>query len=136
MSVNLPISIDKRTGFTDEIVIIGPDYSAAAFKIDIRNQKGDTGTALIALVTADSGSQGISATYDAAYVFDNNGTEETAPASIITIQIDEATIEALDLGNPAREVVDLVYDLHITPSVGLKFVQCGGSFKIDPGSTI
>jgi hypothetical protein len=100
----------------------------------IRNQPGDTGTPLLSLATATAGSQGISVTYSPAYVYNDAGS--TAPASLILIQIDEATLEALSLNNPTNSPLVLAYDLHVTPSVGAKRVELFGTFTIDPGVTI
>ncbi|MFN3474095.1 MAG: hypothetical protein ACK4ZW_08625 [Blastomonas sp.] len=140
MAATLNLTAFKRVPFVESdgatIVHIGPDWSDAAFKMDIRQAPGDTGTPIITLATATAGSQGISATYEAAYLFQVNGTPTTAPATKILIQIDEATIEALDLGTPPDEPVELYYDLHATPSGGIKRVLCEGKFTIKPGATI
>lgn len=134
MAAELNISAFKRTPFVDDIAILGPDYTGAAFLMHIRNKNGDTGSPLISLAGATAGSQGISVAYDADYIFNSSG--DTSPASIITIQIDEATIEAISLNNPTEKPLDLVYDLHVTPTGEPKRVELFGQFIIRPGSTI
>ncbi|WP_439538667.1 hypothetical protein [Sphingomonas sp.] len=130
-------AIDKRAPTPVEIVIVGPDYSDADFLMEWRNLPGDTGTAVLSLDTQTAGTEGISAAYDAAYEFvDADGAEVTAPATIITVQVDEATAEALSLGTPSKSGVQLSYDLHITPDGGTKFVALRGTVTIDPGTTI
>lgn len=134
MAAELNIVAFKRVPFVDDVVILGPDYTGAAFAMHIRSRNGDTGTPLISLSNASAGTQGISVTYDASYIYNDAGDE--APASLILIQIDEATLEALSLNNPTEKPVDLVYDLHVTPSGGVKRVELYGQFTIYPGATI
>lgn len=134
MAAELNIAAFKRTPFVDDVAILGPNWTGAAFLMHIRNKNGDTGTPIISLATATAGTQGISVTYNAAYVYDDAGS--TAPASIVLIQIDEGTLEALALNNPSNKPVELVYDLHVTPSGGRKAVELYGQFIINPGATI
>jgi len=134
MAAELNIAAFKRVPFVDDVAILGPDYTGAAFAMHIRNRNGDTGTPLVALATATAGAQGVSVAYDATYIYNEAGDE--APASIITIQINEATLEALSLNNPTQKPVALEYDLHVTPSGGVKRVELFGQFTINPGATI
>lgn len=141
MAVNLPLLAYKRVPFVEPdgatIVIIGPNWSGATFKMELRQDPGDTGAALVSLGNNGAGSQGISASYVASYAYvDANGAAATAPATKMLIQIDEATLEALSLGTPTDEPVVLHYDLHITPSGSPKRVFCAGTFTIKPGVTI
>lgn len=141
MAANLPLLAYKRVPFLEPdgatIVIIGPNWSGATYKMDLRQNPGDTGTALLTLNNATAGSQGISATYAASYSYvDANGQAATAPATKVLIQIDEATIEGLLLGTPTDKPLVLHYDLHITPSGEPKRVYCEGTFTIKPGVTI
>ena len=134
MAAELNIAAFKRVPFVDSVAILGPNYTGAAFAMHIRNHNGDTGTPLVSLATAAAGTQGISVTYDAAYAYNDVG--DTAPASKILIQIDEATLEALSLNNPTEKPVVLAYDLHVTPAGGVKRVELFGQFIINPGATI
>lgn len=134
MAAELNIAAFKRVPFVDDIAILGPNYTGAAFAMHIRNRNGDTGTPLVSLAGATAGTQGVSVTYDATYVYNDVG--DTAPASLIKIQVDEATLEALSLNNPTDKPVVLAYDLHLTPSGGIKRVELFGQFIINPGATI
>ena len=141
MAVTVNLTADKRVPFVDEDgatwVFVGEDWDDATFAMHVRALPGDTGTPLISLANASPGSQGISATYDGAYVYeDETGAEVTAPATLVLCQIDEATIEAISLGTPYDKPVTLYYDLHVTPSGGVKRVAVSGSFLIKPGVTI
>lgn len=141
MAANITLEADKRVPFVEAdgatIVFVGEDWTGAAFAMHIRNNPGDTGTPVVSLAGATAGTQGLSVAYDAAYIYvDETGEEITAPASLLLIQIDEATLEALSLGTPANEALTLHYDIHVTPSGGVKRVVAEGKFIINPGVTI
>lgn len=141
MTVTIDLTAYKRVPFIDEdgatIVFVGEDFAGGAYAMHIRNNPGDTGAAILSLAGATAGTQGISVTYDADYVYvDENGDEQTGPASLVLIQIDEATLEGLSLGTPSDKPVALYYDLHITPSGAPKRIVSQGKFIINPGVTI
>lgn len=140
MAVEFPLSPFKRVPFAGadaEIVFIGPDWTAAAFALQVRNNPGDTGAPIISLMGAAAGIQGISATFNANYAYvDENGVNQVAPATIMQIQIDEAIIEAISLGTPYDKPLQLFYDLHVTPAGSVKRVEMYGAFNIIPGVTI
>ena len=141
MAVTLNLEADKRVPFVDEdgatFVFIGENFAGGTYAMHIRAHPGDTGTAMVSLAGATAGTQGISVTYDPDYVYvDETGAEQTGPASLVLIQIDEATLEALSLGTPTDKPVILYYDLHITPSGAVKRVVAEGKFVINPGVTI
>lgn len=134
MAAVLDIPAFKRVPFDDDVAIIGENLSGATFLMHIRANRGDTGTALITLSNASPPSAGVSATYNSAYQWQENGEVLTAPASLVRIIIAEATLEALSLGTPYDEPVELFYDLHATTDT--KRVQFGGKFILKPGVTI
>ena len=136
MAAELDIAAFKRVPFDDDVAIIGEELTGATFSMHIRAHLGDTATALVSLGNASPPSQGISVTYNPAYQWQEGAELLTAPASLIRIRIDEATLEALALGTPYDEPVELYYDLHTTPVGGTKRVQFGGKFILYPGVTI
>lgn len=136
MAANINLAAFKRTPFVVDIAIVGPDYTGADFAMHIRNRVGDTGTPLITILINIPGAQGITTVYDPAYVYVKDGVEITAPATIVTIQIDEATLEALALNNPTDQPLALVYDVHVTPVSEIKRVAMFGTLAIYPGVTI
>lgn len=134
MAAEIPITVmSKRVPFLGSLAIEGANLTTATFKMEIRNLPGDTGTALVTLNGASAGSEGISCTYDAAYVDPESG--ETFAASVILIQINETTMEGLSTGTPTDEPVEVHYDIHITPSGGTKFLAAYGTFTYAPGVT-
>lgn len=120
------------TGEAD-IVILGIDYSAATFKMEIRPLPGDSATALVTLNNAAAGSEGISATYDEGYLDPESGA--TVGATIIRPQVNETTMEGLSTATPSDDSVDAFYDIHMTPSGGAKTLLAFGQFNYHPGVT-
>lgn len=112
-----------------DMIMLGVDWTGAAFKMGLAAQVGST--PLITLTNQTAGTQGISATYDAAYVDPING--ETVGATIIRAQIDEATFEALTWSDDTTEPLVLAHDFLITPSGEPQFVWFDGTFTILPG---
>lgn len=108
------------------------DISGATFKMEIRLEPGDTGSALVTLNNATAGSEGISATYDAGYLHPD--TEEVVGATIIRPQINEATMEALATAADTSDSVEANYDIHATIS-GVKRLLLYGKFTYYPGVT-
>lgn len=141
MAPRIDLTAYKRVPFIDEdgatIVFVGENFAGGAYAMHIRNNPGDNGTPILSLAGAAAGTEGISVTYDTEYVYvDENGAEQEGPASLVLIQIDEATLEGLSLGTPSDKPVSLYYDLHITPSGASKRVVAEGKFIINPGVTI
>jgi hypothetical protein len=125
-----------------DIVVLGLDWSAAGFAMQVRAAPGDTGTPLADLVTAAAGVQGLSATYDAGYLYPANGPNVAlrgteVGATIIRPQIDQATLEAIPLAadDPAA-ALPLWYDLHVTPPTMPKQQFLYGIYTLNPGVTI
>lgn len=137
MAANLPIGAEKRVPFLRSFAVTYLDYSGATFKMQIRANPGDTGVALVELTDQTAGTEGISVTYEEDFEYvDKLGATVSAPASIILIQIDETTLEALDLGTPYDEDLSLFYDLHVTGGGLAKHIPFAGKFILKPGVTI
>lgn len=142
MAVRIDLQAYKRVPFVETdgatFVFFGLDWSGADFLMHIRQNPGDTGAPLITLPTAPVGTQGISVTIDPAYSYIDPKTKEevTGLASLVLIQIDEDTLEALSLGSPADCPLKLHYDLHVTPLGQPKQLPVHGKFTLLPGVTI
>ena len=137
MAIEFPIECFKRVPFIEQggctLAILGPNWVGQAFLMQIRNNKGDFGTPLVSLTGQAAGTQGISATYDPLYIYNDAGN--TAPATKLLIQIDETTVENLALNNPTNTPLVLHYDIHV--GTGLtKRVEFFGTFTIQPGVSI
>lgn len=130
-AAQLDISAFKRVPFDDNLVFVGPDYSGAAFAMQIRQHWGDTGAALLTPT--------VTATFDPAYTYVDPRNKQTVgpvPATIVAIAIAEAALEALPFAADEEKPLELVYDLHTTPSGETKRVVLAGKFYVYPGSTI
>lgn len=130
-AAQLDIAAFKRVPFADDLVFVGPDYSAAAFAMQIRQHWGDTGTALL--------TPSLSATYDPAYIYYDPRRKLTVgpvPATIVAIGVTEADVEALPFAAEEEKPLELVYDMHITPTGEPKRVAVAGKFTVYPGATI
>lgn len=130
--VNIPV--EKRVPLDITIPEMGANYTGATLAAEVRASPGDTGSAIITLANATPPTEGLSVTYDAAYV-DPNGELENG-ASLVRMLITEDTLEALTLSTPASDPLVLHYDIHLTPSGGTKFVFARGTFTVNPGVTI
>lgn len=97
-----------------DIVILGVNWSAAAFVWAFCKTIGGTPSTPngFSLANAASGSEGVSATYDAAYVHPETG--EVVGATRITPQVNEATLEGLTY--TGTDPLVLYHDLLVTPS--------------------
>jgi hypothetical protein len=122
------------TSGNQDIVLMGLDWSAASFVMQVRASPGDTGTPYVALVNTAAGSEGISASYDSGYIHPITGA--VVGATTIRPQINTTTLQAIPLNaaDPTQPQV-LAYDLHVTP-VGLPEMQfLFGNFTLNPGVT-
>jgi hypothetical protein len=112
-----------------DIVMLGVDWSAAAFQMALAYTLG--GTPAITLPNASAGSQGVSATYDATYVDPDTGA--TVGATIIRPQINEVTFEALTWPADTTQPLVMAFDFLVTPSGEPQFVWFYGNMTIHPG---
>lgn len=140
MAVELNISTWRHVPFggatgNGDIVVIGADFSTATFAMQIRATPGAADPALVSLVNAAAGSQGISVSYDAAYpLFDGS----TAPASTIRIEIARVSIETdIPVAAKPEDPAVCYYDLQVAPSYSgaRSEVLAFGSFSVFPGVT-
>lgn len=129
-AAKLDIMAYKRVPWTGTFIFIGPDYSDAAFLMQIRQHRGDISTPLLQAT--------VSATFDPDYQYYDPRKRQniTAPATIVTAEITEAALEALPLAAEEEKPLELRHDLHITPTGLPKHVALWGDFTIDPGVTI
>ena len=131
-AINIPV--EKRVPLEVNIPEMGANYTGATLAAEIRTSPGGSGDPVIALATATPPTQGLSVTYDAAFV-DPLG-ELPNGASVVKMLVAETTLEALAYAaDPAVPVV-LHYDIHLTPDGGTKFVFARGTFTVNPGVTL
>lgn len=112
-----------------DILVYGQNWSGAAFVWAFAASPG--ASPLITLTNAAAGSQGVSATYDAAAVHPETGG--VVGATLIRPLITETTLEGLTWPSPASSDLKLHHDLLITPVGMHQFVYCAGIITIKPG---
>lgn len=112
-----------------DIVYLGEDWSGASFTMAFAATEG--GSALFTLSNAVSGSQGISATFDADYVHPTTGL--AVGATTICPQINEVTFEGLAFSNDPSAPLVLYFDLLVTPIGGPQRVLCKGTLSVYQG---
>lgn len=127
----LNITVLRNVPFLDTIRFVGLDFTGATFAMQVRLRRGAAGDPLLSLTGATAGSQGLS----------NVLTEEDGiDVSTVTIQIDEATVDALlpatTNGLPAGSDVVLYYDLVIDGGGVGKQRWVEGTFTIHEGVTV
>lgn len=135
MAFELPITAFRHapwggaSGLAD-LVRLADDWSGAALLWVIADKAG--GAVQITLVNVAAGSQGISASYDAAYPHPTSGA--VVGATIIRPQIDVATLEGLTSPAIPSDDIVLYHTLYVTPSGGVKRVLCYGAFTVKQGA--
>ncbi len=133
MPARLDITAWKRTPFNDEIVFIGPDWTGQDLRLEVRNQPGDTGEPLIRLDRVTTTGEGLSTTLDPAYPVPR--TTVTAPATVLRVRVNKATLEALYTSSRTSDDLTLHYDLHVGNGTAQR-VEMHGLFIIKPGVTL
>lgn len=146
----LPLHGDRWTAFTGTIRFIDLDWTGATFKMQVRDRK-DGGALRADLDTVGSAAaEGVRLVYAGADTVANHiaaGRLTTAkvPAglqgtdsltlSLVGIRINETTMENMTPGTEPGDDATAYWDLHVTPSGGLKDVYLFGTFTIRAGAT-
>lgn len=126
--MTLDLKAYKRTPWSFSFAILGENYASGAFAMQVRQHPGDGGAAMLTAT--------MTAAYETGFSYWDGRRQIATPATVITASIAEAALEALPLAaNPSRPL-ELVYDVHVTPSGGEKFVLTGGKFTVLPGVTL
>lgn len=124
----------------EEWVFLGENLTGAVLHMQIRPAEGDSAVALVDLANAASGSQGLHLAWDAGYLDPEpdpvTGIHAVVGGTVVTPLILQATLEAIAASSDPEQPRDLVYDLHVTPSGGLKRLRCFGTFVLEPGVTL
>lgn len=142
---------DRFVAFIRSVRVIGYNFTDAVFAVQVRDRK-DGGALRVTLATVVSAaSEGIRLIYGGTDTVANHITaarlsadEATAlgyassdniTLSQLGIRINEATMETMPYGTERGDDANLYWDLHITPSGGVKDVYAGGSFTVRAGVT-
>ena len=128
----LNLTAYRNVPFLEAIRFVGLDFTGGTFALQVRDYVAAEGSALLTLGNATAGTQGLSVV-----VTEEDGLD----VSTLTIQIDEATIDALRPwpanGQKAKSgAVALRYDLIITATGLPKSRWLEGAFTIAEGVTV
>lgn len=153
----IDIHADRWVACVREIAFVGFDFTGATFTAQVRAQKDSTGTPLVNLGTVTTSSaEGVRLIYGGTDTITNHiaanrldsvpsgvnaitgqpyQTSDSIPLSSIGIRINETTMEGLPEPDDLGDDLTLVWDMHITPTSGLKEKYCGGLFLVRAGVT-
>lgn len=145
----LDIAADRWVACVRTLAFIGVSLLGATYAAHVRLKPDVPGTPLIALTTtAGAGDEGIRTVYTGTDTVTNHiaaGRLSEIPEgmtgasnltlSLVAIQILEATMEGLPFPDERGEDPVFYWDLHITPSGGVKDKYLGGMFVVRAGVT-
>jgi hypothetical protein len=122
------LEADRWTPFVTTIEFEGVDLTGAVFEAHIRLLPDTPGAPLVDLDTVTT------AAAEGVRLISVIGTGDDAVSSV-GIRINETTMEGLPVSAELGLNTRLYWDLHITPSGGVKQVYAGGEFIVRAGVT-
>jgi len=145
----LDLAADRWTAFIETWEFQEEDLTDATFAMQVRLIKDASGAPLVDLATVvSSSSEGVRLIYGGTDTVANHitaGRIDAAPdgyeatdslaLSLLGVRINETTMEGLPLPAERGDDLNLEWDLHITPSGGLKQKYLGGTFTVRAGAT-
>ena len=145
----LPLGADRWTPFVATLNLIGVDLTSAVLAAQVRLYRDAPGVPLVDLAQVATGaSEGVRLIYAGSDTVANHITAgrlteaptgyvsgDTLALTQIGIRINETTMEGLPPGGKAGADVELAWDIHITPSGGLKGKWLYGPFTVRSGVT-
>lgn len=150
------IGADRWVACIRVFALLGVNLTGAAFAAQVRVRPDASGAALVSLVTQTTDVQGVRLLYGGTDTIANHitaGRLASAPEVInpatgelftdadsvalsqLRLRIDETTMEGLPEPAETGGDVELAWDMHITPSGGLKDKYIGGTFTVRAGVT-
>lgn len=153
----IDIDADRWVACIRTLAFVGLDFTGATFLAHIRTMPDAPGSPLVSLGTVVSaavegirliyaGSATIAAHITALRLLEvppgiNPATGlayasgDTVTLSQVGIRVNETTMEALPFPEEVGDNATLYWDMHITPSGGIKDKYCGGVFLVRAGVT-
>lgn len=143
------IGADRWVACIRTFAFLGLDFTGATFVSHIRLNPDASGSPLVNLATVGSiASEGLCLLYGGTDTIANHiaaGRLQEVPdgyvsgdslaMSQIGMRINETTMEGLPWGTERGDDAALVWDMHITPSGGIKDKYIGGTFTVRAGAT-
>lgn len=148
-TARITIRADRWVACIREFAFVGWDFTDAVFAAQVRAVPDSTGAALIDLATVTTASaEGVRLIEAAIDTIANHiaaGRIAAVPTgflesdevalSLVGLRINETSMEALPFPDDTGDDIAFTWDMHITPSGGLKDKYCGGDFVVLAGVT-
>lgn len=145
----IDIQADRWVACIRTFAFVDYDFTDAVFAAQVRVTLDAPGSALITLGTVSSASaEGVRLIYAGSDTVLNHiaagrlpeappelEDSDTVTVSHVGLRINETTMEALFLPSETGDDLTLAWDMHITPSGGIKDKYAGGSFIVRAGVT-
>lgn len=123
----LPLAGDRWTPFVRTLTFRGIDLTGAVLKAQVRDRK-DGGYVRADLATVETANtQGLRLL--------SAGTVDGVLTSVVYMRINESTMEAINAATEVGDDAALYWDMHITPSGGVKQLYLFGPFTVRAGVT-
>lgn len=143
------IGADRWVACIRTFAFLGLDFTGAVFVTHVRLTPDATGSPLVSLATVGSlAAEGISLLYAGTDTITNHVTAarlgeipdgfvgtDSVTLSQIGLRINETTMEGLPFPAERGDDAVLAWDMHITPSGGVKDKYIGGTFTVRAGAT-
>lgn len=143
------IGADRWVACIRSFSFIGVDFTDAVFAAQVRLTGDAIGSPLVDLATVGSGaSEGVYLTYGGTDTIANHiaagrlyevpdgyQSTDSVALSVVGLRINETTMEGLPFPGERGDDAELVWDMHITPSGGIKDKWIGGDFIVRAGAT-
>ena len=142
------ISADRWVACIRTFSFVGLDFTGATFLSHVRLKPDASGAPLVTLNVAGAGAEGlrligvytstIAAHIDAgrlSSVPPGYSLTDTVPLSQVGMRINEVTMEGLPFPGERGDDATFAWDIHITPSGGIKDKYLGGAFICRAGAT-
>lgn len=145
----IDILADRWVACIRKIAFVDQNFTSATFLAQVRAQKDATGSPLVNMTTiGGAGAEGVWLDYSGTDTVNNHiaagrlpeippgmaGTTSVA-VSVVGLRVNETTMEGLPEPNTLGDDWPGFWDLHITPSGGVKDKYAGGSFIVRAGAT-
>lgn len=140
----VPLVGNRWTPFVHEIEYQGDDLTGAAVLMHVRLFYDAPGSPLLSIETGNgiaitySGTATVAAHIAAGRILEvpeGMATIDDLALTIIEFSIPEASMEALPFPSERGDDATFYYDVHVTPSGGIKQVWFRGTFIVRAGST-
>jgi hypothetical protein len=142
------ITADRWVACIRTFSFVGLDFTGATFAAHVRLKPDVGGAPLVNLANAASNAEGlhligvytstIAAHIDAGRLSEvppGHSLTDTVPLSQVGMRVNEVTMEGLPFPGERGDNATLAWDIHITPTGGIKDKYLGGDFVVVAGAT-